>query len=885
MKMFSHLLLHRPRFSPFLAFIFATTPRLQEIDGGRCETCCLCLAEAAANKRDKLRPRASTSPSSSSSTTEIDSVSGPALQQSVESGPPEPAPALPATSQSSSVEVAAGVDQYGVAFLEAAPSKKKKNHGKSTDGEATRPRDLDLLDGQHQHEDGLDLVLDPHLHLRVMNDQSVYFSDEAAEVLASSDEEGQQGRDQQQLPAAYVESGFLFMAGATTATSPRSSQQTASEGATTFASMCKNEICDFVRWKNPIAEQLRIANAELAAREFNRSGKISLQVLQGEVDHCEFQKQSLHDVPGAGIFSSADVQAALEAAAAGSGGASSRANNSTTSGRTIENKAQPSSVLCVIPKYYRSDRSDFSWVATVFPADVVRGDEDNSTARSHLVPARGDRDLLRPSSSSLRPMYNVASEGYEQEASTSMPDGIGIATGKPFLTVVDEVMARSLARKYLAVIKRSPVSNYATHGRAWWWWDQIGVRNPETTFDPPYLDEKYYSLAPSTLEAHSRLPPSAHSDPGWDFERSFDLYEEHGNATFLFPGPVISRAFELVRPRIEDLTFPRPWAIAGAAIYHVVSAILFTNAQLAGTLFLERKGIDFAGGERAQVGEAGKGYNKTADVRQNVVSAAPLSFKRGRCTGEGESVRMWDVAKEYALKNAGRVAHGWRGRLGGMVRQATTSAVTNLREDLGPGHMPVLVLADVVDVTHVAEMQSNVFRERFLWTSWAGFRRRLLNTEMHMLTRCEKWADRLNIRAILAVEDEDVEHVRNAVRAAVRLVAKSSSTRTQTQPITSAGTGSTGGGLAAAASASSLEQDSAKEGVAGAAMSHSAEVADEELELPNEPLKFVVMSVTEADSTLHLFENRGTKEWIEADVLASWYAKHAIDFAATASDK
>ncbi|CAD7950466.1 unnamed protein product [Amoebophrya sp. A120] len=860
MKMLSSAHLHRPWFiSPLLAFIFATTTRLQdrEIDGGF-ETCCLCVVAEAAEKHDKLRPRASTSPSSSSSTeSDSVSVSGPVLLQSVESGSLPPAPALDAarTSQSSPVKVAVGVDQYGVAFLE--PPSTRKNYRESAEGETTRPRAYNL-DGQQLHLDDLD----PH-HLRA-SAQSVYFSDEAAGVASSSDE-GQQ--DQQPLPAAYVESGPLLLAGAK-ATSRRSSQRTTSEAATTdFASMCKNEICDFVRWKNPIAEQLRIANAELA-REFNRSAKISLQVLQGEADNCEFQEQSSDDVQ-VGTLSSADLQAAKEAAAAG-GDHTSR--DAASSSETIKIKGhQRTSVLCVSPKAFFSG-SPFSWVATVFAANALRGDDDNTA--SHLVPARGGRDLqLR--SSSPRPMYNAStsftSEWYVQEA-TSMPERI--AKGEQFLTVVDEVKARNLARKYWELIKRSPVSSLGKKDTGWPWYRFVEA------FDPPYLDEKYYALAQSTLEARSRLSPPA--DSGfWGFSALqwfVDLLEEHTNET-VAPTTVASRALELLRPRSEDLTFPRPWAIAGAAIYHVVSAILFTNAQLAGTLFLERKGIAFAGGERAQMDEAGKGYNKTADARQNVVAAAPLSFKRHECTGEGESVHMWDVAKEYALKNAGCVAHGWKGRLGGMVRQATTSAITNLRQDLGPGHMPVLVLADVVDVSSWAQNQSLLFRERFSWTSSAGLRRWLFQTEMHMLMRCEKWADRLNIRAILAVEDEDVEHVRNAVRAAVRLVAKSSRTTTQERPRT-AGTRSTGGGLAATARpTSSLEQeDSAQE------IPRSADVAGEELE-PDEPLKFVVMSVAEADSTLHLFENRGAKEWIEADVLASWYAKHATDFAATAGDK
>ncbi|CAD7942462.1 unnamed protein product [Amoebophrya sp. A120] len=450
-------------------------------------------------------------------------------------------------------------------------------------------------------------------------------------------------------------------------------------------------------------------------------------------------------------------------------------------------------------------------------------------------------------------------------------------------------MARNLARKYWEVLKRSPI---ATNGERY---EDYGVLYhsyyQHESRDPPYLDDKYYSLAFSTMQAHSRLPPLAHSRIiNATVQRVVDLYTEYESDMFAHSPPVTSRALELVRPKSADLAFPRPWALAGVAIYHVVSAILFTNAQLSGTLFLERKGIDYAGGERAQMSGAsnlGKGHSRTFDNRELVVAASPLSFKMSRCTGKGENVQMWDVSRQYALKNAGRAAHGWQNRFGGVAREANATAVTNLSRNLGPGSVPVMVLADVVDLHGAADDQSLLFKERFKLTTWAGFKRRLLHTELHMLMRCEKWANRLNIRAILAVEEKDVEQVRNAIRAAVQLVANSRRTRSSTRTIAS----TISGRLAAAAAASTQEPPdtggtarsattSTSPNVDNYDVESSTSVLDEEFD--EEPLKFVVMSLAEADSTLHMFENRDTnKEWVEADLLASWYSKHAIDFAAS----
>ncbi|CAD7922405.1 unnamed protein product [Amoebophrya sp. A120] len=126
--------------------------------------------------------------------------------------------------------------------------------------------------------------------------------------------------------------------------------------------------------------------------------------------------------------------------------------------------------------------------------------------------------------------------------------------------------------------------------------------------------------------------------------------------------------------------------------------------------------------------------------------------------------------------------------------------------------------------------------------------------------RCEKWSDRLNIRGILAVDEGDVAQVRDAVRAAVRLVANSRKlpSRAGNKKNTTADNFRN--------STPQVETEMFRD--------HLEEVPEER----PEPLKLVVMTVAEADKELSLFTNRGAKEWIPADLLADWYTRHAIDF-------
>ncbi|CAD7936991.1 unnamed protein product [Amoebophrya sp. A120] len=275
--------------------------------------------------------------------------------------------------------------------------------------------------------------------------------------------------------------------------------------------------------------------------------------------------------------------------------------------------------------------------------------------------------------------------------------------------------------------------------------------------------------------------------------------------------------------------------------------------------------------------------------RQSVAVSAPVSFRMHECSGN-ESVRLWDMAKEYAYKNAGLKPHAYAGRFGWQTRKESADATEKLQTYMGPGTLPVLVLGDVLDVTGSGDYQQKNFLKRFALDSWKGWRKRFERPDMHLMARCEKWADRVNIRAILAVEEKDVEQIRNAVRAAVRLVANS-----KKAPMSSSGGTSRAAGVVYfpasgvhRESSFSAHQEEAAEGAVaesqqlfGASEEQSASQFFVQEDSVSEPLRLVVMTLAEADKDLKLFENRDeTKEWIPADLLAEWYNRNAIDFVA-----
>ncbi|CAD7922403.1 unnamed protein product [Amoebophrya sp. A120] len=651
-----------------------------------------------------------------------------------------------------------------------------------------------------------------------------------------------------------------------------------SSGAALSSSICKNEICDYVISANPIAERLRQANAELA-RQKPKSSAISLQVLQWQTD-CPCQmKRRPPSGPGEETRSGAEDS---------TGHHHNSRENATRNSTAVEQSGG---------REYCSWKSSLT-SPTIFPAD---GDV-LALAAAREVGAE-PRELLQPKC--------VPTDSYdaEQEALLNRTEA-----GEKFVIVVDERRAVELARKYAEVIKRSPlggdslprqnfISRLDRSDNKWVSW---AARRHDTghVYDPPYEDEKYYANSITSWDAlHARrFQPNDNSSTDFHFaaqnttigseerswatmfrwavnatdlarvvnesaallERCTRMNDEYLDEMFHSASlPEIDRALELVRRTDDDLLFPTPWSLVGVAIYHVVSAILFTNAQLAGTKFLQRKGIDFFGGERVQMADAQKQWhNLTTDARPAVVAAAPLSFRMNECTGEGESGRMWDVAKEYAFKNAGRLPHGWKGWFGWSQREANATAVAKFEHALGPGRLPVLVVADVVDVTDRSEFQRENFRERFelLGAGLRGWWRRLFHTQMHMLMRCEKWSDRLNIRGILAVDEGDVAQVRDAVRAAVRLVANSRKLPSR----------------------AGNKKNTTADDFRNSTPQVETEMFGDHLEVvPGErpePLKLVVMTVAEADKELSLFTNRGAKEWIPADLLAEWYTRHAIDF-------
>ncbi|CAD7928423.1 unnamed protein product [Amoebophrya sp. A120] len=156
-----------------------------------------------------------------------------------------------------------------------------------------------------------------------------------------------------------------------------------------------------------------------------------------------------------------------------------------------------------------------------------------------------------------------------------------------------------------------------------------------------------------------------------------------------------------------------------------------------------------------------------------------------------------------------------------------------------------------------------------------GWMRRFWQREMYIMSRCEKWADRVNIRAILAVEEGDLEQIRNAVKAAARLVSDSRKPSSIKPGKTSKST------AVPSARAASEDHDSSPAHDENQKFSTESEWRDELSQQESEPLKLVVMTLAEADKDLNLFANRGAKEWISADLLSSWYSRHAVDFSAS----
>ncbi|CAD7942464.1 unnamed protein product [Amoebophrya sp. A120] len=167
-----------------------------------------------------------------------------------------PTSARPQSFVLQSVEV--GVDQYG-----------------AVQGEETNTKtDMDIDQGQHDQDE---------------EEQSSYFSPED-EATATASRTSNEGLNQGNYKPRAYEHSFRLR------TPVKSGTTSAVIGATTTSSsVCKNEICDFVRQKNPLAEKLRVANAELllprnhylnssSSATATKSSKITLQVLQWQLD-------------------------------------------------------------------------------------------------------------------------------------------------------------------------------------------------------------------------------------------------------------------------------------------------------------------------------------------------------------------------------------------------------------------------------------------------------------------------------------------------------------------------------------------------------------------------------------------------------------------------
>ncbi|CAD7967497.1 unnamed protein product, partial [Amoebophrya sp. A120] len=718
-------------------------------------------------------------------------------------------------------------------------------------------------------------------------------------------------------------------------------------------STCSDEICDAVIRANPLAERLRRANAQLLARPHTyangangpsaSSKKISLQLLNWRLDcPCELERRDEENQNDATAYAWPSSQVSGDAADVVAATDGTMSSGSTTNGRSAMNGQNLTREADRHDEQGTSSRSDAFCrpefletfkIASVFSTNRVGGsrqDDDGddgglraSAGSASLAVLRGDQPDLRP---------RCLSAGLYDRDRDALINRIG--KGEQFFVAVDEQEAQIVARKYLRAIKRTPFAKdvLAKAPASWSSFNGLIWERPrhEYKYDPPYEKERYYAMENSSLQSwfhhdNSTASPdqikTRHCGRSWSddshiFEqwlgpfvrRATVLLNAYIGQLFLCHSPSVSqRALELARPPSDDLGFPTPWSLTGVAIYHVVSAILFTNAQLAGVNFLTRKGIELTGGERAQMANETVGtdiQSTTTSLRNDektnyaelqrkfVAVSAPVSFRMHECSGD-ESVRLWDMAKEYANKNAGLKPHAYAGRFWWLTREESADATEKLRTYMGPGTLPVLVLGDVVDVTGQAHWQQKQFRKRFALDSWRGWWRRFSRPEMHLMMRCEKWADRVNIRAILAVEEKDVDQIRNAVRAAIRLVANS-----KKAPMSSSGGTSTSSaagcpfsGLGEESSFSAHQEKTAREAVAGSQqLFDSSEERKQSAwsqsfvqeDSVSDPLKLVVMTLAEADKDLKLFENRDkTKEWIPADLLAEWYNRNAIDFAST----
>eukprot|EP00392_Amoebophrya_sp_AT5.2_P006495 g6507.t1 len=233
-------------------------------------------------------------------------------------------------------------------------------------------------------------------------------------------------------------------------------------------------------------------------------------------------------------------------------------------------------------------------------------------------------------------------------------------------------------------------------------------------------------LAKEWEETRRKRSPRTKSERGFEGNATLKSILVHDATTAMF-------ALELMRPTSCDLAAQHEaasgsdseaaqpaWVLVGTAVGNIISALLFTNGQLAGTNYLARKGINFHPGLFSSKNSA---YPIEHWLYPTVTFASPLSWFEKEWCGKTWGSRQW------------------------------TRSLTEFAPD------SVVIVGDVVDVTGLAFKLKSSRRKRFPASNWA--------------IQCERMYDRINIRGVIVLTSA-IDRTRrvNGVREALLEVQK-----------------------------------------------------------------------------------------------------------------
>eukprot|EP00392_Amoebophrya_sp_AT5.2_P013504 g13628.t1 len=158
------------------------------------------------------------------------------------------------------------------------------------------------------------------------------------------------------------------------------------------------------------------------------------------------------------------------------------------------------------------------------------------------------------------------------------------------------------------------------------------------------------------------------------------------------------------------------WVLTGSILRNLISAVLYTNGQLAGMKYLARKGIGVVAGEVVNHAELQKPVE--AGLRPSISFTYGLTFSNPNCPPERRG-RNWTFGS------------------------AISYAFTQSRDN--GGSPPVLLVSDSIDATGLGDwMNNDRFNRQLPALMSTGFGEPGIS-----LFKCEKVIDRANIRGVV----------------------------------------------------------------------------------------------------------------------------------------